>query len=150
MCGRRRCTCIVFTLVRTGEGRAYARSETARRILTLARKFDAVQRNTVTSKRLIPSVLLAIFHTPLFGRKLGMLPQDMDEPVMCSGGSDNPRTGASYSAWLSLANVAACEAIAISSKRSGRGGSRIPPGCKSGLVRRKHLSTKASEEKKEF
>lgn len=76
-------------------------SAPARSILTLARKFDAVQRNTVTSKRLIPSVLLAIFHTPPFGRKLGMLPQDIDEPVICSEGarcSDNLLVGASYSA----------------------------------------------------
>lgn len=91
-------------------------------ILTLARKFDTVHKNTVTSKRLIPNVLLAIFHILGFGCKVGMLPQELDKRPTFSegvGGSESLRLGASYPASLSLADINSCDAM-VSDKRSTR------------------------------
>lgn len=93
-----------------------------RRILTLARKFDAVHRNTVTSNRLIPRVLLAIFLIPPFRSRLGILPQDADDPGMFSdgtGGSESLLLGASNPGCLSSAVIVdSGAAISSSDKRS--------------------------------
>lgn len=71
--------------------------------LTLARKLDNVQRNTVSSKRLIPSVLLATPQTSTFRFELepdtgGLLDVNgIDRSPEGAGGSESLRLGASDS-----------------------------------------------------